>query len=416
MEKFLKCKLKMGGAKDSLKAFLFTVIALIAGSMLFVSCAGGAGGGSSESTATSLCVRMPTTRATYAVSDVEIFTVSISSSSYSSTKSCGQGESLTFANIPVGHYSVTAYGKTALGNIAAKGTTSVDVEANITKEVSIKLSRLDFYMVTFKTVDGSTYTTQKVTAGYTATKPANPSSATLPAPFSFWATSATATTAFSFATPITSDITLYAVCGATTAATSFSGTVEQFLATEFANTSSATSPYPITITGVTNDNLDDIIDHLREFSTSDGTKRLWCELTLSGADLTEIYGNAFGGTVCIKYITKLRLPDSVIKINGSAFAGCENLCDLELPASVEEIGGEAFYSLGSASGVGVAITLPASVKKIYSDTFSSSNLTSLTVEGENSWNATGSAPAAGITISVSCITSPFSPVTTYSRD
>ena len=54
MEKFLKCKLKMGGAKDSLKAFLFTVIALIAGSMLFVSCAGGAGGGSSESTATSL--------------------------------------------------------------------------------------------------------------------------------------------------------------------------------------------------------------------------------------------------------------------------------------------------------------------------------------------------------------------------
>lgn len=388
--------------------------------MLFASCAGGAGGSSSESSATSLCVRMPTTRATYtyAVSDVEIFTVSISSSSYSSTKSCGQGESLTFANIPVGHYSVTAYGKTASGNIAAKGTTSVDVEANITKQVSIKLSRLDFYTVTFKTDAGSTtpYTTQKVTAGYTATKPADPSSATLPAPFSFWATSATATTAFSFATPITSDITLYAVCGATTAATSFSGTVEQFLATEFANTSSDTSPYPITITGVTNDNLDDIIDHLREFSTSDGTKRLWCELTLSGADLTEIYGNAFGGTVCIKYITKLRLPDSVTKINGSAFAGCENLCDLELPASVEEIGGEAFYSLGSASGVGVAITLPASVKKIYSDTFSSSNLTSLTVEGENSWNATGSAPAAGITIDVSCITSTFSPVTTYSRD
>ena len=384
--------------------------------MLFVSCAGGAGGGSSESTATSLCVRMPTTRATYAVSDVEIFTVSISSSSYSSTKSCGQGESLTFANIPVGHYSVTAYGKTASGNIAAKGTTSVDVEANITKQVSIKLSRLDFYTVTFKTVDGSTYTTQKVTAGYTATKPANPSSATLPAPFSFWATSATATTAFSFATPITSDITLYAVYGTATAATSFSGTVEQFLATEFANTSSATSPYPITITGVTNDNLDDIIDHLREFSTSDGTKRLWCELTLSGADLTEIYDNAFGGTVCIKYITKLRLPDSVTKIKGSAFAGCENLCDLELPASVEEIGVEAFYSLGSASGVGVAITLPASVKKIYGDTFSSSNLTSLTVEGENSWYATGSVAVAGITIDVSCITNPFTPVTTYSRD
>ena len=366
---------------------------------------------------------MPTTRATYAVSDVEIFTVSISSSSYSSTKSCGQGESLTFANIPVGHYSVTAYGKTASGNIAAKGTTSVDVEANITKQVSIKLSRLDFYTVTFMTDAGSTpYTTQKVTAGYTATKPADPSSATLPAPFSFWATSATATTAFSFATPITRDITLYAVYGTATAATSFSGTVEQFLATEFANTSSATSPYPITITGVTNANLASIVNHLSEFSVLDDngnyTKELYSNLTLSGDGLTEIPERMFS-TSTGKYsngkIMAINLPDSVTKIGNSAFYGMTKLASITLPSSLEEIGQSAFAYMGSSSGVGVAITLPASVKKIYSSSFVSANLTSLTVDGENSfWMSSGTA-GQFVSLEVGSITSTISPVITYSR-
>lgn len=318
--------------------------------MLFVSCAGGAGGGSSESTATSLCVRMPTTRATYtyAVSDVEIFTVSISSSSYSSTKSCGQGESLTFANIPVGHYSVTAYGKTASGNIAAKGTTSVDVEANITKQVSIKLSRLEYY--------------------------------------------------------------------AATDATSFSGTVEQFLATEFANTSSATSPYPITITGVTNANLASIVNHLSEFSVlgDDGyySKELYSNLTLSGDGLTEIPASMFS-TSTGKYsngkIMAINLPDSVTKIGNSAFYGMSKLASITLPSNLEEIGQSAFAYMGSSSGVGVAITLPASVKKIYVNAFSSSNLTSLTVEGTNDdWvrrNSSGDAMSFLLSLDVTSFSS-----------
>ncbi|MBR1911352.1 MAG: leucine-rich repeat domain-containing protein, partial [Treponema sp.] len=226
--------------------------------------------------------------------------------------------------------------------------------------------------------------------GYTATKPADPSSETLPAPFSFWATSATATTAFSFATPITSDITLYAVCYTATDATSFSGTVEQFLATEFANTSSATSPYPITITGVTNANLESIVNHLSEFSVlgDDGyySKELYSNLTLSGDGLTEIPASMFS-TSTGKYsngkIMAINLPDSVTKIGNSAFYGMTKLASITLPSNLEEIGQSAFAYMGSSSGVGVAITLPASVKKIYVNAFSSSNLTSLTVEGTN---------------------------------
>ncbi|MBR1911050.1 MAG: leucine-rich repeat domain-containing protein, partial [Treponema sp.] len=244
--------------------------------------------------------------------------------------------------------------------------------------------------------------------GYTATKPADPSSETLPAPFSFWATSATATTAFSFATPITRDITLYAVCGAATAATSFSGTVEQFLATEFANTSSNTSPYPITITGVTNANLASILSHLGEFSVLDDdgnyTKELYSNLTLSGDGLTEIPDYCFmtgTGNYSLSKIMAINLPDSVTKIGNNAFYGMRQLASITLPSNLEEIGEYAFSVVGCDSGVGFSTTLPASVNKIYANAFLNADLTSLTVEGTNSWWQSVPGTTAGQYVSLS---------------
>ena len=249
-----------------------------------VSCAGGAGGGSDDAGGepTSLCVQMPVTRsAQYELSDVESFTVTIKSSAYSDSKSCGQGERISFTNLPVGHYDVTAYGKKSDGRITAKGTASVDIEANVTKSVTIRLSRLTHCTVSFKTEEGgdiSGISSQDVNVGDKATNPGTPS---IPGKtFSFWAKRISSTeisgTSFDFNTPITEDIELVAKFDAVTYSITFDynggkvGTAESstvsveygqtptpsaeptltgydFLgwATE-RNSSSATGPFPVT--------------------------------------------------------------------------------------------------------------------------------------------------------------------------
>ena len=98
------CIKKRGGVKVFFNTFVVHILCLLASVCVLVSCAGGASGGSMESGASSLCVHMPATRATYAVSDAELFTVAIDSSAYSSSKSCGQGKSLTFSNIQICHF------------------------------------------------------------------------------------------------------------------------------------------------------------------------------------------------------------------------------------------------------------------------------------------------------------------------
>ncbi len=194
-----------------------------------VSCAGGAGSGSDDAGGepTSLCVQMPVTRsAQYELSDVESFTVTIKSSAYSATKSCGQGERISFTNLPVGHYDVTAYGKKSDGRITAKGSASVDIEANVTKTVTIRLSRLTHCTVSFKTEEGgdiSGISSQDVNVGDKATNPGTPS---IPGKtFSFWAKRISSTeisgTSFDFNTPITEDIELVAKCDAVTYSITF---------------------------------------------------------------------------------------------------------------------------------------------------------------------------------------------------
>lgn len=114
--------------KRTLKCPLLLVCSLL--SVILFSCAGGAGGGAGGE-ATSLCVQLPGTVERAASqyekvdSNFQTFTVTIDSSSYKATKSCGSGETLKFENIPVGHYDVVAFAKRADGNVTAKGTASV---------------------------------------------------------------------------------------------------------------------------------------------------------------------------------------------------------------------------------------------------------------------------------------------------
>ncbi len=177
----------------------------------FISCAGGAGGGC-ETDVSALCVQVPRTKSVqYEFSDVEIFTVTVQSSSYTSTKSCGQGEKITFSNIPVGHYEVVAFGKKSDGSITAKGTASVDIVADVTKQVTIRLSRLYYNTVSFYKNSDELLSSQQVNVGEKIIKPANPTDTGHT--FSFWSTSSDKAVAqpFNFNSPVNENITLYAI-------------------------------------------------------------------------------------------------------------------------------------------------------------------------------------------------------------
>ena len=238
-------------------------------STTFISCAGGAGSPASgvSAEATSLCIQLPASvevpakylarTAQYAKvdSNFETFTVSITSSSYKSTKSCGRGEKLTFSNIPVGHYDVVALAKKADGAVTAKGTTTVDVEPDVTKTVRISLTRLDYHTVQFLNEDGSTISSQDVSDGYTATKPANPAPSAGKL-FSFWTADATvgaSSTPFDFNTPITGDTTLNPVFGVITYTVKYVSPVGSFTASDFtaATASSYILPSTSSVTGLT---------------------------------------------------------------------------------------------------------------------------------------------------------------------
>ena len=207
--------------KRTLKCPLLLVCSLL--SVILFSCAGGAGGGGAGGEATSLCVQLPGTVERAASqyekvdSNFQTFTVTIDSSSYKATKSCGSGETLKFENIPVGHYDVVAFAKRADGNVTAKGTASVDIEADVTKTVKITLHRLKYATVTFYNGE-DVYATQEITEGYTAKKPAtNPTDPSGDGrEFSFWGISSGATSGFDFNASISDDQSLYAVYGLAT--------------------------------------------------------------------------------------------------------------------------------------------------------------------------------------------------------
>ena len=101
---------------ESLKAALFSALFLsfLLLNTTFISCAGGASGPKgSEAEGTALAIKLPDTSKTiYNKEDIVSFTVTVSSGSFNSTKSANRGETMLFSNLPVGNYSVKAYGKT----------------------------------------------------------------------------------------------------------------------------------------------------------------------------------------------------------------------------------------------------------------------------------------------------------------
>lgn len=80
-----------------------------------------------------------------------------------------------------------------------------------------------------------------------------------------------------------------------------------------------------------------------------------------------------------KPLTKVVLPSNLKIIGHAAFAGCEGITEMALPASLDSISGYAFSATGFAT-----LSLPATVKKIGEGAYSRcENLTSVTIEAGN---------------------------------
>ena len=243
----------------SLKAVLFSVLFLsfLLLNTTFISCAGGASGPKgSEPEGTALAIKLPDTSKTiYNKEEIVSFTVTVSSGSFTSTKSANKGETMLFSNLPVGTYSVKAYGKTSTGAVAARCETSVKIVAGETTTTTLHLARLEHWTVTFQNEGGSTISTQDISDGYKATKPANPAPSAGKA-FSFWTADATvsdSSTPFDFNTPITGDTTLKPVFGVITYTVKYVSPVGSFTASDFtASTASSYSlPSTSSVTGLT---------------------------------------------------------------------------------------------------------------------------------------------------------------------
>jgi len=67
-----------------------------------------------------------------------------------------------------------------------------------------------------------------------------------------------------------------------------------------------------------------------------------------------------GSSLSYKSLTTITLPATVAQIGGQAFLGCRSLASITLPASVTQIGGQSFLGCTSLA----SITLPASVTQI----------------------------------------------------
>ena len=386
-----------------------------------MSCAGGASGDGSNGEAASLCVSIPTGRAAYDkedASNLNTFSVTIESSHYKASKSCGNGETLKFENIPVGNYDVVAFAKKSDGTVTAKGTATVDIEPNVTKNVKIKLKMLNWYTVNFykASTDSAPFATSQASEGFAVSKPSSVPTATGKL-FSYWTADSAATASsarFDFSSGITSDKNLYAVFDSTiyditwttnissvtvassyntydsqigmstlpaptatgisgcdyslegwyedaafTASkkvtsipvgtkgaktyyakwqcTKFTGTITDFLATEFKPNNTTATAYDITITGsLTGTNLSSTKLKLN-------TKEIYANVDLSLCSMTSIPDNVFKNCT---YLTGFTFPNGVNKIEYAAFSGCSNLTSIVIPDDVAEIGGEAFYNTG----------------------------------------------------------------------
>ena len=234
----------------------------------------------------------------------------------------------------------------------AAGAADNDAYLNSKRTFWVKIPPV--YTVSFVTgTGGSTVIDQQVSPGGYATEPSVPSQSD-GAVFSDWRTGTVgadgvvtlSSSAYDFtSTPVTNDITLYAKW----TYTNFTGTAAEFLGAGFFSTgNSPATPYTITITSATNDELKAIAKAIGLTSNSH-YKDLYFNLDLSGCGATEIPWGAFwaddsySGANLATYLTGITLPNTLRKINDYSFLYCAALPGtLTIPASVEYFGYQTF--------------------------------------------------------------------------
>lgn len=338
---------------------------------IVISCAGTAGGigGGSD---TALSVSLPDNRALWSKSEVQFFTVTISSSSYKETKSAAGGETITFSSIPVGIYNVNAIGKNSKGDITAKGTTTVEIIEGENTSTTVVLKRLECCTVTFHSKDASgnsvVYATKTVTQDYTVVAPAgaNVGGQT----FSFWTDTDGGTTPFDFTTPISRDIDLYAAFDA-----GLSDTIEisaANLSTVTAGLLSACASLGGgTVTFKVTDMTNSDVAAVKTLISNNSTVNFALEMT--GSSFTSIAtDSAFSS---LNNLISVVLPDTITDLTGGYMFGyCQNLTSVTLPSGITSIPHNLFIACSSITG----IVIPAGVNTIGSNAFTT-NSTSTTI-------------------------------------
>lgn len=358
MGRILKVNLKFGGV------FLYLVLSVFSllGSLSLVSCAGSAASAKTSGTS-GLCVRVPKTSsspqnraAQYNLSDLEVFTVIVESGRFSKSKSCGQDEILEFTDLPVGHYTVTAIVKNADGTVTGRGdTTSVDIEADVMKEVTISIHRLTHYTIQFYTnLAAATPLSVEVSNGEKLPKPANPTNPDLNYEFAGWFVGTTgadgavtyAASAYNFDTPVSSEFNLYAKW--VWRSSSLVGLLADFTwATFKANTPS--TPYTVRLSGLSTSDCATLASLIGGASN----KGVYINLDLSVSGISNISDNAFNAdtnSALATYLTGIVLPDGLASVGHNAFKGCTNLSgSVTIPATCTCIGMCPFQNTGVTS-------------------------------------------------------------------
>ena len=131
--------------------------------------------------------------------------------------------------------------------------------------------------------------------------------------------------------------------------TSFTGSAADFLTAEFVQGNDASSPYTITITSATSDELKSIAKALGKSTDPNYKGGVYVNLDLSNCGATEIPQSAFwaddsyGGAGLATYLTGITLPNTLRRINHLAFNDCSALSGtLTIPATVEYFGYQCF--------------------------------------------------------------------------
>ena len=167
-------------------------------------------------------------------------------------------------------------------------------------------TNLNSYTIKFNTNGGTSVASQIVGYGKIATMPSNPSKENYQ--FSGWYTDKELSSKFSFSTPITTNVTLFA---------KWTKELDQDNFTWLSSTSGAT------ITGFSNSGS-------QKYNSGSITE-IVIPSTYNGVNVTKIGSNAFAGYT---KVTKVVIPDNVTVISNGAFSGDTGITDLTLPINL----------------------------------------------------------------------------------